>query len=85
MTNRQSTWGDHWNTFILNQFYENESPELESDSDAKSTETFTYLNYKSHLSNHRCESSLYVPPYLLVGKKMLQSCPLPSLLVRPKL
>jgi hypothetical protein len=40
MTNRQSTWGDHWNTFILNQYYENESPEPESDSDAESTETF---------------------------------------------
>ncbi len=26
MTSRQSTWGAHWNTFILNQYYENESP-----------------------------------------------------------
>lgn len=41
MTNRQSTWGGHWNTFILNQYHENESPEPESDSDVESTGTLT--------------------------------------------
>jgi hypothetical protein len=43
MTSRQSTWGAHWNTFILNQYYENESPERESDSDKESGSTKTTL------------------------------------------